>query len=336
MSEIAEIVCMRCAVVFRHEVPRSQSLPGFCGDECRRAARKEREKARNERRVISPLERFRGRERNRARAAQHRGVARHQPWLAGAPPYDRHLPGVAMTVDFDPRPTRAIRLCDTRGLHGALTALLDMGHETHKPNFALYPSGVGWIVHWWKEDGARFAGRTVEGTLWDRPTRFTFGPGWRMKAPPLLPRGHGVVRVDTVTPVVSRSMGSTVYKSRPSAANFVSMLGAEFAHRLGVEYLHERELLMVREVEIHTQPARVDLGTHLGSVVGWEGYVVLDMNAPARWLLRATERVGLGGRTAFGFGRIRVTDLGKEHRNGIEDEGHSEAGNVVLRRQAAG
>jgi hypothetical protein len=244
-------------------------------------------------------------------AQVHRGVKTPQPWLAGAPPFATYLPGGYTTVTFTPRPTRSIRLEDTRGLHGALTALLDRGHEQGMPNFSLAPDEP-WGVYWWREAGLRFANREVEGALWDRPTRFRFGPLWRVKAPTVEGRGKRLVRVETITPVVSRAYGSTVYRSTPTSEVMHAMLAAQFAHRLGLSYLVKQDLVRVQVVECRTEARHVDCGAHLGIVVGWVGHVDIETNAPARWLLRACERVGLGGRTAFGFGRIRVTELARQ------------------------
>jgi len=64
----------------------------------------------------------------------------------------------------------------------------------------------------------------------------------------------------------------------------------------------------LRLVERHTEARHVPIGGKYGTVSGWVGYVILDCNAPAYWLLKAAETLGLGGRTAFGFGRIKVTE----------------------------
>lgn len=46
---------------------------------------------------------------------------------------------------------------------------------------------------------------------------------------------------------------------------------------------------------------------NLYSARGWEGSCVVEVNAPARWMLECDALVGLGGRTALGFGRVRVS-----------------------------
>ncbi|GAC1577381.1 MAG: hypothetical protein NVS3B20_08750 [Polyangiales bacterium] len=58
-----------------------------------------------------------------------------------------------------------------------------------------------------------------------------------------------------------------------------------------------------------TNVERVRIGSKWGVVNGWRGSVVLECNAVAHWLIEAAARgPGLGGRTALGFGRIRVTE----------------------------
>jgi CRISPR/Cas system endoribonuclease Cas6 (RAMP superfamily) len=64
-------------------------------------------------------------------------------------------------------------------------------------------------------------------------------------------------------------------------------------------------------VERHTQPSSLSLvgrGGKLKAMRGWVGHMIVDCNAPAHWLLEVAARVGLGGRTAFGFGRVRVSN----------------------------
>ncbi len=64
----------------------------------------------------------------------------------------------------------------------------------------------------------------------------------------------------------------------------------------------------LRILATDTQTENVIIG-HLngqGIVRGWTGRVVMDVSPLGRWLLDCAERLGLGGRTAFGFGRVRV------------------------------
>jgi hypothetical protein len=77
------------------------------------------------------------RERNREWCAEHRSVTRRNAWLAGAPPFASHLPGVTMSIAVAPAPKWPIALRNARGLHGAMTAILDVGHQPRFATFAM-------------------------------------------------------------------------------------------------------------------------------------------------------------------------------------------------------
>jgi hypothetical protein len=63
-------------------------------------------------------------------------------------------------------------------------------------------------------------------------------------------------------------------------------------------------------VDAQTEREEVLLRGKVGPVRGWSGSVVVETNAVGRWLLECAGRgLGLGGRTAFGFGRVRVECL---------------------------
>lgn len=251
---------------------------------------------------------------NRARnarwCAEHRNCKRLRPWLAGAPPYDAHLPGMSMAISLDPLPRWPIELRNTRALHGMVTELSGVPHQRW-PQWVLRPWQSGWAVHWMHARGFAFAGRTVDAVLFDRPTRVTFGPGVRLRSPQVARRGHARIRLDTITPVARAADGRTVPEVRPSRASMVNTCG-DFARRIApsdrwYEWVKDRIELDV--VDIHTEPAHVPLGEKYGVVHGWQGSVDLDANAVARWLLISASRMlGFGSRVAFGFGCIRVTE----------------------------
>lgn len=285
-----------------------------CSDECRRQRKSamgtEREKARS--RQLTVAESLGARERNAVWAAAHRACEKQNPWLAGAPPYHTHLPGGAMTVAFDPLPRWPLELRNTPGLHGALTALGGVGHGARFPAFALIPWLSGWAVYWFRDECLDRANKRVSGALFDRPTQFAFGPLVRFRSPRVARRGRQRVRIDTITPIVIRSNGGATPCVRPAASNLVSAIGAEFLHRLAPSPEWDRyvaERIRMEMVRVDTQPATVRFGGKYGLVRGWEGSVIVEVNAVARWLLEVASRVGLGGRTAFGCGRIRITEV---------------------------
>lgn len=304
-------ICDQCGVAF---LPASWCTKA-CSDACRLARKRALDKARDAARAQRPpsiATVFLVRQRSHDWAAAHRNVRATNHWLAGAPPFHTHLPGVAMTVAYDPLPTWPIELRNTTGLHGALTMVLGLAHMPRFANFALIPWQSGWSVYWFREDGARFAGASIEGALFDRPTRFRFGSAVRFRSPQVPRRGRQRIRIDTVTPVVIRANGGTDPCLRPTASHLRSAIGVEFLRRLAPspeweKYVSDR--LLLETVLVATQPVTVPFGGKFGPVRGWEGHVVLEVNAVARWLLEVAARMGFGGRTALGCGRIRITEV---------------------------
>lgn len=240
----------------------------------------------------------------------HRSCRRMQPWLSGAPPYSAHLPGGATAISMSPVPQWPIELRNTRALHGAITSILDEPHERW-PKWALIPWQRSWAVYWLTPSGAALALSEREGVLFDRPTRFRFGPLVRFRTPTVEKRGRHRVRIDTVTPIVWTDNGRTTPVTCPTATNVANSLSTEFARRLAPSdlwYEWVRARVRVNLLERATQPAHVPIGGKYGTVSGWQGSLVLEVNATARWLLLVAERMGLGSRTAFGFGRVRVSE----------------------------
>lgn len=262
-------------------------------------------------RVMTIERRLYERSRNRKWCETHRNVRNRCEWLAGAPPFHTHLPGTAMTISLDPVPRWPIELRNTRGLHGAITAIVNQGHGRF-PNWALVPWLSGWVVYWLGDGGIQFANRSVDGVLYDRPTQFHFGPPVRFRSPSIEKRGRRRIRIDAVTPVCIQSMGRTVPCVRPSKDSIATALHGSLVERITVsrpwlEFV--RESMRCEQVECNTEPCHVPLGGKYGVVPCWQGSVVVEANAVAHWLLAVAERTGLGGRTAFGFGRIRLTEL---------------------------
>lgn len=115
------------------------------------------------------------------------------------------------------------------------------------------------------------------------------------------------MRIDTLTPVVIQKDGRSHLYTAPTSETLLGTLSASLMPRLGLGRNGSDLRLILHER--HTEPEKVWCGDKLGLVHGWSGYAVVEINAPARWLLEVAARgPGLGGRTAFGFGRIRVTE----------------------------
>lgn len=248
------------------------------------------------------------------------------PWAIPSPRCDAvHLPAHAVPIVLSP--PRLLTLHGMNPLHGSITAALGRGHARLAEwairfvDRATSPSSV--VVAFDRAEDVE--------TLRARPWTLRLGPAvhtvtlgqWtaRMKPPPPIAPGRYRVRVDTVTPVVikhsvrvdgKRDQSRAVHHTRPTAQNFVASLACTLALRLGLKLA--REDVLVELVEARTEPSRDVLRGGVGGIrmhaAGWEGQVVLDVNAPALWLLECAARgMGLGGRVAFGFGQVQITRL---------------------------
>lgn len=256
----------------------------------------------------------------RARCARRYAVIRgraprRQPWLLGAPIAGAFLPGGGCEIFVDPAPKWPMTHRSIRGLHGALTAILDIGHHDRFPNFALLPwsrGTLGWGVYFRTTEGMRLAGRAWNGTLWDRPTQFRFGPLVRPRAPAVTKRGRQRVAIETITPVCIKATmhldhdKGCRYRLVPTSDSLRSALGQQFAARVGVRPVDD-DAICLTVIEHSTDVVHTQIGDKFGDVPGWMGRVVVEVNAVARWMLEAAARgPGLGSRVGFGFGRIQV------------------------------
>lgn len=172
---------------------------------------------------------------------------------------------------------------------------------------SLSPSG--WAVYWWTEAGASLAKTSVQARLYDTALALQFGPLVRIRAPQEPKRGRRQVRIDTITPISIVSTGRSIVRNKPTAECLAGSLTGTWMQRLGCDGLAADDLRIEVVSVAREESVRVPLGGKYGAVPGWEGSFVVEANAPARWLLRVAERTGLGSRTAFGFGQIRLTDV---------------------------
>lgn len=249
----------------------------------------------------------RAREVNRAWAQKHRACSRRQPWLLGAPPYGHYLPGGGFTLNVQPAPRWPVELRNTRALHGMVTALMGIEHDPHVPQFSLipWPTPFGWSVWTQHADVAqRLAGHRHNARLYDQDVTVTCGPLARVRAPVVTHRGRRRLRIDAVTPVRLRADSERL--TQPTAAHLAGALRDWIPPRLGVEI--DQNDLALEVVESRTQAALVQTGGKFGPTRGWTGHLVVDTNAVGHWLLEVAARIGLGGRVALGFGRVRVSN----------------------------
>jgi hypothetical protein len=247
------------------------------------------------------------------------------PWMLPAPPFGPHLPAIAVPLTLTP--PRALTLAQVNPLHGALTQALDRPHTNVADwslSFADHAVSPSCVVACFRsgEDVARLRSQPWPLRLGRERHVVTVGRPWtaKLKTPPAPPPGRYRVRLDTVTPVVikhsvrregERDHRSNVHHQRPTAWNLISTLASTLAPRLGISVL--REEVAVEILRAHAEPTR-DVLRGTGSKIrmhaaGWEGHLELQVNAVALWLLRCAARgMGLGGRVAFGFGQIRLTE----------------------------
>lgn len=294
----AERLCAQCGSLFHVTSTTGRQL--YCSEKCKDRAYYERHRDTVKHKL-----------RNRARCeAWYDGRRKYdQPWLYGPPLCDRYLPGGGFEIAVRPVPQWPVERRNIRALHGMVTALLDQPHDKLLPQFSLvpWPRGIGWGV--WVRDvevARQIAGRTVSARLFDRDVDVTCSPLHRVLAPVVTKRGRRRLRIDTITPVCIRSMGSSVWRTQPTAGNLCSSLAWFLPKRVGVEI--KQDSVRLELVEQRTTTERVRLGGKFGAVHGFMGHLVVETNAVGHWLLKAAETVGFGGRVAFGFGRVRVSD----------------------------
>lgn len=253
------------------------------------------------------------REQNRRWCAEHRNVAKRNRWLAGTIPYAGHLPGGALSIDLVPRPRWPLVLRNVRLLHGLVSHALGEPHEPMVPQWSLIPveHGCGWAVVFGRDDLARrLANREIPARIAEQPCLARFGLLTRIRAPRITRRGRQRLRIDAITPVCVRNCGrDDSYHTAPTADALLSTLSTWMPRRLGLAL--PKDLLRLELVESATTPEAVLLGGKFPRPVrGFVGHVIVDVNAPARWLLETAARGwGLGGRVAFGFGRVRVSEV---------------------------
>ena len=250
------------------------------------------------------------------------------PWALPSPTAD--CVGYTLALDIRPRPHPALTLASTRLLHGALSHAL---REDHAPDgvahFALVPveGGIGWQpLFFVRARAERLRDTAHPMTLPDgaRPTRrrrkgpetlhrtLAFGPlVWRVRAPVALPAGRYRVTIETLTPLCFTTCRHRTSVRTPQVSTFVGGL-RRVADAVGVTACASD--LAFGAITHATEPVRVEVGGHVhrgtherGVLLAIEGTLTVECNAVAAWLLQCAERGGLGGSTAFGFGRVRVS-----------------------------
>lgn len=222
------------------------------------------------------------------------------PWATDAHGPD-HLEAVGVALAVHPPPP--LTTTTLRHMHGAISRLVGRDHHAEMPAWALVPmSPSGWgLVIYDRADALRLVGEHA-ASLRSTPVRVVVGPALvRLRAPGHLRAGRYRVTLESVTPVVHHRDGSTVAVVRPTVDTLRA--ACELARkRLGVEVGQEH----IESVHCDVSTVRVPLGGHVGRLRAWEGCVTVVCNAAATWLLSCARHTGIGARTAFGLGRVRV------------------------------
>lgn len=177
--------------------------------------------------------------------------------------------------------------------HGALHAVLDVGHSLQGGGFVLQLGGV----HVW-DPPEGLAGSRREAHVAGRPVVFDFGPATKVSMPPL--GEHGRVVFSTVTPIIIRKKKKPEPSSRDlvfeSGVDLAPAMSAKIGQLLGVPKAFEGQ--DARAVIVQSSMARSD--------GGWVGSAEVDASPWGVWMLRLSAMTNLGGRSGFGYGQIRL------------------------------
>lgn len=252
-------------------------------------------------------------------------------------PSPDHTAPIALAVQlrFSQRGIPRQRIRDYGGarvLHGALHRAVDVGHSRAAPAWSLVlPSPRDarlWLVAY-RADVLDRLPRSVLLAGDDEPHELAFGLRSVLRAPPARAPGSYRVRVHCETPLVLRRGISRAARERgerdphdlQDAPATISGSLLQVATRIGLAGIaHDHVVTTVRKRDVERvmdddgeDGVRVGshwrIGEHRGRIACLVGWLDVECNAPARWLLDCAERVGLGAKTALGFGRVRVEDL---------------------------
>lgn len=249
--------------------------------------------------------------------AEH-GVAQGQPvtedpWALASPAHHQPL-GAAMSMALRPRARREV-YAPTEGVmwHGVVTALLRDGHSA-RAEFSAWPGGDRWWLLTPSPEAAKLLGdRIIRQRVGCLRGHLAVGPACPAIVPAPRAPGRYRVRVTAETPVVVRAWsapGESEKRTQTSPSDHG--LASTLASTLGARVLPREllpDLVPVAVVRDDTTPAALRLGGKVGGdgiLRGWVGAVTVETSALGAWLLEASARVGLGGRTPFGCGRVDV------------------------------
>lgn len=221
-----------------------------------------------------------------------------------------------------------------RLLHGALHRALGVGHDLDKTPFSLVLPSQRERALWMLTSDEDVITRLL---AWESP-RVILGDDRephdlriaersRLRLPPPREPGQYRARVIASSPLVLKKSNRAIAKSEASTRHglYRQQLQTKPTELVGsLEHVASRAGI---RVDKHTVIARVILhdldeieggirvgghwqsGPTRGHIACMVGVIDVECNAIGRWLLDCAALVGLGGKTAIGFGRVRVRDL---------------------------
>ena len=216
-----------------------------------------------------------------------------------------------------------------RVLHGALHRALGLGHTTSTPRWSLsLPSRVSPRLYLIAYRELPLLPPEVLLAGDDAPHALALaGPVLRVRPPPAREPGSYRARVEIVSPLVlrrgisgaKRRAGERDPHELQDAPESLSGALLQVAHRIGCDLSHTGVVATVRSLDVERvldddgeDGVRVGghwrIGEHRGRIQCLVGWLEIECNAIGRWLLDCAALVGLGAKSALGFGRVRVED----------------------------
>lgn len=284
----------------------------YCGDKCKAAA-----KAKRDLLVPERAERLRARcrkwyDRNRRKKPPEQYTVSNPEQESPAHQVLKleYIPGACVPIALDSG--FKFEHWQISALHGMMTSITGP-HAPNNPVFSLFPwhQGCGWAAYFRVLDMARqLAMKTHVVDFDSRDTELALGWIVRVKAPKMTD-SDSTLRITAITPVHCRSNGGAVHYTSPTANNIKGTLEAHTARRLGLKpQLGDTVVQLLDSTAFPSEVRLAGNGQKLGGISGWAGSVDVRVNPLGRFLLEcAALGMGLGGKTAFGFGRIKVEVL---------------------------
>lgn len=257
-------------------------------------------------------------------------------WALPSPTHDGPL-SHAFRLVFSQREQPRLRVRDYYGarlLHGALHRVLNVGHDLDKTPFALVlPSQRErslWMLTSHEDVIERLlAWESPRVILGDdsEPHDLRIAERSRLRVPPPREPGQYRARVITAGPLVLKKTNRAIAKSEASTRHGLyrqqlrtsptELVGAleHVASRAGVRLDKHTVIARVILHDLDEIEGGVRVGGHWqsgptrGHIACMVGVIDVECNAIGRWLLDVAALIGLGGKTAIGFGRVRVADL---------------------------